>query len=207
MVLSDEDAASIFDNFALGVAEKIALDEELKERGDEPRHVNGPDVMATESLRQAFADMGDSVEGTQLFELAKEADPDAAGVVALPAFLAALQARRTWLLRQKQLARTKAAYAALGGTEDEATAIKSELLTAITSDFLGADAASSAIAGVVKHKMKAVAEVLAMGGELDSDEEAELKDTTKLEFDEVRAYLESVAGLAGSAAESAEVLR
>ena len=43
--------------------------------------------------------------------------------------------------------------------------------------------------------------------ELDSDEEAELKDTTKLEFDEVRAYLESVAGLAGSAAESAEVLR
>ena len=105
------------------------------------------------------------------------------------------------------LARTKAAYAALGGTEDEATAIKSELLTAITTDFLGADAASSAIAGVVKHKMKAVAEVLAMGGELDSDEEAELKDTTKLEFDEVRAYLESVAGLAGSAAESAEVLR
>ena len=61
--------------------------------------------------------------------------------------------------------------------------------------------------GVVKHRMKAVAEVLAMGGELDSDEEAELKDTTKLEFDEVRAYLESVAGLAGSAAESAEVLR
>ena len=105
---SDEDAASIFDNFALGVAEKIALDEELKERGDEPRHVNGPDVIATESLRQAFADMGDSVEGTQLFELAKEADPDAAGVVALPAFLAALQARRTWLLRQKQLAHDQA---------------------------------------------------------------------------------------------------
>ena len=59
------------------------------------------------------------------------------------------QARRTWLLRQKQLARTKAAYAALGGTEDEATAITSELLTAVTTDFLGADGASSAIAGVV----------------------------------------------------------
>ena len=124
---------------------------------------------------------------------------------------AALQARRTWLLRQKQLARTKAAYGALGGTEDEATAIKSELLTAITTDFLGADAASSAIAGVVKHKMKAVQELLDMGGELDEEEEAELKDTRTLEYAEVKAFGEGLKAFgpvaAVAEAESDEILR
>ena len=46
-----------------------------------------------------------------------------------------------------------------------------------------------------------------MGGELDSDEEAELKDTAKLQFDELRAYLEAVAASASAAPESAEVVR
>jgi hypothetical protein len=58
----------------------------------------------------------------------------------------------------------------------------------IVSDFVGAGASKEAMQAVVKHKMKSVQEIIAMGGALDSDEEEEIRDTSKLEFEQLEVF-------------------
>jgi hypothetical protein len=84
--------------------------------------------------------------------------------------------------------RATGAYLALGGSTDRGTSVASELLVAIASDFVGDKATRQAMGAVVKHKMRAVQSVLDAGGALDSDDEAELRDTSMLQFDEIEAF-------------------
>ena len=91
--------------------------------------------------------------------------------------------------------------------------IASDPLVAIASDFVGDTAAAAGLQAVVAHKMKAVQELLDMGGQLDEEDEAELKDTKRLDFEEVKAFSEGLRSLGpvavATAAEpsAAEVLR
>ena len=81
---------------------------------------------------------------------------------------------------------------ALGGSADRDAKIKSQVLKAVASDFVGAGAAGKAMDAIVKHRMVSVQELLGMGGALDSDDEEELKDTSALSFDDLGAFAKSL---------------
>ena len=159
-------------------------------RGEET--VKGP-VMNSDELRTALAEsLGEEVPSKELFPLLQLADPDSEGVITLPRFLEVVEMRKRQMEKEREQATLLAAYVALGGNSDKDRSIKSEWLTAIASDFVGSTATKAAMTGVVKHKMKAVQEVLDMGGTLDSDEEEELRDTSTLAFEELEAYAHSL---------------
>ena len=103
-----------------------------------------------------------------------------------------VELRRQQLEKQREEALLVEAYVALGGNADRDAKIKSQLLRAVASDFVGAGATSTAMDAVVTHKMKAVQEILGMGGSLDEEEEEELKDTTVLQFEELAAFAQSL---------------
>ena len=96
--------------------------------------------------------------------------------------------RRTQIDQERAQKQLVDAYVALGGDADRDAKIKSDILQAVASDFVGAAATDRAMKGVVKHKMKAVQEILDMGGALDDEEMEELKDTKELEFDQLEAF-------------------
>ena len=239
-VLDDDAASAVFAQMKLTSDELDELDKKLVDAGEEPRHAGGPAVMDAAQLRLAFAELGDTVEGADLFALVQQADPDGDGVVPLERFLGVISVRREQVERARREKELVEAYVALGGSEDRDKTVASEYLVAITQDFVGEEAAAAALKSVVAHKMKAVQEgewhasrtralaintettrpatpavsVLDMGGALDEEEEEELKDTTKLTFEEVKAYAEglralglTVAGELPSAATEGEVLR
>ena len=150
--------------------------------------IEGP-VMKADELRTALTDsLGEELPSKSLFSLMQQADPESEGVIKLGAFLEVVAFAKEKLETERRQRQLMAAYQSLGGTMDKDKKIKSDLLMQVTGDFVGVAAAKEAMQGVVKHKMKAVQEVLAMGGALDSDEEEELKDTAQLEFDELEAF-------------------
>ena len=213
MALLDDDSASeLFKRMKLGPKDLEALDKKLAEHGDEPRHVKGPDVMDAGQLRLAFAELGDTVEREQLFALMQQADPESEGVMPLERFLQVVRARREQLEKARREKEVNDAYLALGGSEDREKRVASDPLVAIASDFVG-DAAAAGLQAVVAHKMKAVQELLDMGGQLDEEDEAELKDTKRLDFEEVKAFSEGLRSLGPAAVatapepSAAEVLR
>ena len=103
-------------------------------------------------------------------------------------FREVVELRRAQLEKQREEALLVEAYVALGGNADRDAPVKSSLLTAIAADFVGPQASERAMKAVVAHKMKAVQEILGMGGSLDDEEEEELRDTTKLQFEELGAF-------------------
>ena len=213
MALLDDDSASeLFKRMKLGPKDLEALDKKLAEHGDEPRHVKGPDVMDAGQLRLAFAELGDTVEREQLFALMQQADPESEGIMPLERFLQVVRARREQLEKARREKEVNDAYLALGGSEDREKRVASDPLVAIASDFVG-DAAAAGLQAVVAHKMKAVQELLDMGGQLDEEDEAELKDTKRLDFEEVKAFSEGLRSLGPAAVatapepSAAEVLR
>ena len=111
--------------------------------------------------------------------------------------------RRELLAEQRRKKQLTSAYIALGGTSDHDASVKSEMLQAITCDFVGKEATKLAMEAVVKHKMKAVQSILDMGGVLDEEEEEELKDTSLLSFEELEAFSDALQGV-GSLAEEAD---
>ena len=184
------DPTSVFRSRVLKGKLLAALQTEREERGEDAISGN---VMNAADLREAFSAMGDEVPSKDLFPLVQAADPDGDGVVTLQSFLEVVQIRRTQLetIRAQQL--LVEAYVSLGGDADRDAKVKSGILSAVASDFVGAGATERGLAAVRKHKMKAVQEVLDMGGALDSDEEEELKDTSKLGFDELEAFAAALA--------------
>ena len=212
MALLDDDSASeLFSRMKLNAEELEELDKKLVERGEEARHADGPAVMDASQLRVAFSELGDMVEREQLYTLVQQADPDGDGVMPLERFLEVVKTRREQIEKARQEKEVADAYIALGGSEDREKRVPSDALLAITKDFVGDAAAAAALESVVKHKMKAVQELLDMGGELDDEEEAELKDTRTLEFAEVKAFGEGLKAFgpvaAVAEAESDEILR
>lgn len=193
--LDDDSATALFKQMRLSPEALEELDKKMVERGEEPKHVDGPAVMDASQLRPAFAELGDTVEGAGLFALVQLADPDGDGVMPLERFLEVVKVRREQIEKARQEKQLVDAYVALGGSEDREKRVASDALLAITKDFVGDEAAAAALAAVVKHKYKAVQEVLDMGGELDEEEEEELKDTRKLTWEEVQAYAQGLFGL------------
>ena len=129
----------------------------------------------------------------------------------LPCFLEVVRARREQLEKARREKEITEAYIALGGSEDREKRVASDTLVAIASDFVGDEAAAAALQAVVHHKMKTVQELLDIGGELDEEEEEELKDTKRLDFKEVNAFGEGLKAFSPVAAfaeaYSDEVLR
>ena len=183
------DATSVFKSRTLKGKLLSALQAARSEREEEA--ISEP-VLDAADLRQAFADLGDEVASKDLFSLVQQADPDGDGVVTLSRFIEVVEMRRQQLEKQREEALLVEAYVALGGNSDRDVAVKSSLLSAIASDFVGAGAAGRAMEAVVAHKMKAVQEILAMGGSLDEEEEEELKDTSSLQFEELGAFARSL---------------
>ena len=183
------DAASVFKSRTLKGDLLRALQEERAKREEET--ISEP-VLDAGELRQVFADMGDEVPSKDLFSLVQQADPDGDGVVTKSRFLEVVEMRRAQLEKQREEALLVEAYVALGGNSDRDTAIKSSLLQAVASDFVGAGATSRAMEAVVAHKMKAMQEILGAGGVLDEEDEEELRDTSKIEFTELAAFAKSL---------------
>jgi len=212
-LLDDDSATELFKRMQLVPKDLEALDKKLVEHGDEPRHVKGPAVMDAGQLRLAFAELGDTVEREKLFALMQQADPESEGVMPLKRFLAVVRTRREQVDKARREKEVTEAYIALGGSEDREKRVASDSLVAIASDFLGDTAAAAALQAVVTHKMKAVQELLGMGGQLDEEDEAELKDTKRLDFEEVKAFSEGLRSLGPAAVatvaepSAAEVLR
>ena len=158
-------------------------------RADQGEEIVTDPVMKSDELRTALADaLGEEVPSKDLFPLMQKADPDSEGVITLPRFLEVVALRREQAEVERRQRQLRAAYMALGGNTDRDVTIKSDLLMQVTGDFVGSAVAKDALQAVVKHKMKAVQNILDMGGALDSDEEEELKDTTKLEFDQLEVF-------------------
>ena len=191
-LLDDDSAKELFSRMKLAAKDLEALDQTLMEHGEEPRHAKGPAVMSADQLRLAFSELGDVVEREKLFALVQHADPEGEGVLPLRRFLEVVRARREQLEKARREREITEAYIALGGSEDREKRIASDALVAIASDFVGEEAAAAALQAVVKHKMGAVQELLAMGGELDEEEAVELHDTRRLGFEEVKAFGEGL---------------
>ena len=163
-----------------------ALQQTRAESGEDA--ISAP-VMGADELRTALADtLGDEVPSKDLFPLMQLADPDSEGVITMPRFLEVVQLRKEQVERERRQAQLTRAYQALGGTADRDVTVKSDLLVAIATDFVGPSATKAGMGGVVGHRKKALDELLGMGGELDSDDEAEMKDTAKLTFGELAAF-------------------
>ena len=211
-LLDDGSATQLFNQMKIQPEVLEEMDQKRIEAGEEAKYVDGPAVMDPGQLRSAFAELGDTVEGKSLFALVQLADPDGDGTMPLDLFLEVVKVRREQIEKARQEKQAFDAYVALGGSEDQAKRVASDGLVAITKDFVGDAAAAAALKAVVKHKMKSVQEVLDMGGELDEEEEEELKDTSTLSFEEVKAFAEGLSelGLSMSAPEDdagGEVLR
>ena len=146
-------------------------------------------VMNAEDLRAALLEtLGDEVPSKDLFPLMQLADPESDGVVTMSKFVEVVELRKAQVETQRRQALLTKAYQALGGTVDRDVSIKSDTLVAISTDFLGSATTSVGMAGVLKHRRKAVEELLGMGGALDSDDEEEMKDTSKMSFEELEAF-------------------
>ena len=187
--MDEATARSVFRQRTLKGKLLAALQQAREERGEDVVRGN---VMDAADLRGAFADMGDEVPSKDLFPLVQQADPDGEGVITLSDFLAVVELRRSQLELAREQKQLVDAYVALGGDADRDKSVDSSILTAVASDFIGAGAAERAMAGVVKHKLKAVQAILDMGGALDDDEMEELKDTRKLAFEELGAFASSL---------------
>jgi tetratricopeptide (TPR) repeat protein len=161
-------------------------------------------VMDAAELRAALGDLGDDVSSKAYFELCQAADPDSEGHITLPRFLEVVELRRTQRKQEMEEEQLLACYMALGGNADKDKSVASAPLIAATSDFVGAKASRKGLLAVEVRKMKSVQELLAMGGALDDEEEAELRDTTTLEFEDVRAFAQALAKLGGAAFEGRE---
>jgi len=180
------DPAAIFKARLLKGKMLAALQQDRQKRGEDT--VTGP-VIPAEDLRTALSDaLGTAVPSKNLFSLMQMADPDSEGVVTMPRFLEVVALRREQMETERRQAQLAAAYQALGGNADKDIKVKSDLLMAITSDFAGKEAATAGLAGVVAHKRKGGEELLAMGGQLDSEDEEDLKDTSKVEFNELESF-------------------
>jgi hypothetical protein len=106
----------------------------------------------------------------------------------LDAFITVVEMRNKQLEKIKAEALVVEAYVALGGDAEKSRGVKSSLLRAVSSDFVGGVATEAAMKAVVDHKMKAVQEVLGAGGQLDDEEMEEIKDVSKLQFEELQAF-------------------
>lgn len=200
----NEEAAVIFKARRLTGEEFEAKQQEAyeymrKKKGDEYDGVEGlisEQVVDPAELRKIFLeDLGDEVNSKDLFALVQAADPDGDGWVQLDAFLEVVAMRRTQLERIAAEAMVAEAYVALGGDADKSRSIKSDLLRAVVADFVGPSAAEGAMKAVVDFKMKALEEVLGAGGQLDEEDMEELKDVSKLSFEELQAFGKGLAAL------------
>ena len=186
-VLGDPmDPATVFGSRRLKGKLLAAVQAARSEHGE--GEVSGP-VMRASELRTALAEtLGEEVPSKDLFPLMQMADPDSEGVITLPRFLEVVKMRRIQAETERRQRQLLAAYMALGGNTDKDALVKSDTLSQIVSDFVGAGASKEAMQAVVKHKMKSVQDIIAMGGTLDSDEEEEIRDTSKLEFEQLEVF-------------------
>lgn len=180
---------------ALIFKERRLTGETFDQKQEEAYRFGGEEGLITEQvvdpaeLRKIFLeDFGDEVSSKDLFPLVQAADPDGDGWVQLGAFLDVVDLRKQQREKLQAEALVAEAYQAMGGDADKTIGIKSALLCAVASDFVGKDATEAAMAGVVKHKMKAVEEILGAGGQLDEEEMEEIRDVSKLEFEELKAF-------------------
>lgn len=149
--------------------------------------------MECEKLRVALSDMGYVVGGAQLFELVAMVDPSALGVLTRDTWLAALRHRKRLAAQAANEAEQLKAFIALGGTSAKTERVPLKPLVDVMREFgLDVDIAS-AVKAVVDERMLVVADVLAMGGELDDDEVAAFQDASHVDFADLRAFSEHVA--------------
>jgi len=196
-------AKSAFEKLRLRGKELQEMNEQRKKINEDAEDISEKEeVIETAQLKQVFAELGDEVDSKSLFALVQQADPEAEGVIKVASFMEVVRARQELLAEQRRKQQLTAAYIALGGTTDHDKRVKSDMLKAITSDFVGKQVSSKAMEAVVAHKWKSIKELLDMGGSLDEDEEEELKDTTMLSFEELEAFSDALHG-AGSIAEEA----
>ena len=180
------EAKAVFESRRLNGKLLGALQAARNDRGEDA--LKGP-VMNAEELRTALVEtLGDEVPSNDLFPLMQLADPESEGVVTMSKFVEVVELRKAQVETQRRQALLTKAYQALGGTVDRDVSIKSDTLIAISTDFVGSSATAAGVAGVVKHRRKAVEELLGMGGALDSDDEEEMKDTTKVSFEELEVF-------------------
>ena len=182
----NEGAAAIF-------KERRLTGEAFDSKQQEAYKYHGEDGLIREQvvdpadLRKIFLeDLGDEVGSKDLFAVVQAADPDGDGWVQLGAFLDVVEMRKQQLEKLRAEALVAEAYVALGGDTDKTRGVQSGQLRAVVSDFVGSSAAETAMRAVVAHKMKAVEEILGAGGQLDDEEMDEIRDVSKLEFEEVR---------------------
>eukprot|EP00316_Scyphosphaera_apsteinii_P017536 CAMPEP_0119319680 /NCGR_PEP_ID=MMETSP1333-20130426/50053_1 /TAXON_ID=418940 /ORGANISM="Scyphosphaera apsteinii, Strain RCC1455" /LENGTH=200 /DNA_ID=CAMNT_0007326151 /DNA_START=77 /DNA_END=679 /DNA_ORIENTATION=+ len=186
-------AETVFTNHTLDKESLEKLDEARVARGEEPKYVDGPPVVDAAELRVLFLEMGDEVESKQLFELVQMADEDGEGTVCWERFKLTVKTRSEWLDRQRKQKLLSEAYVALGGSQDREQSISSAALLAITTDFLGPEATAAGLEGAVASKQKAIQVVLDMGGQLDEEDEAEMKNTELLSFEDLESYASALA--------------
>ena len=217
MVDGADAVARAFEAHRLKGLPLAALDAARSERGESSVRELGH-VIECNELKAALGDLlGDTLASRDLFPLIQLADPDGDGVVTLPRFREVVELRRSQLDEQRRQALQVAAYVALGGTKDRGGRIDSAALAAVTADFAGSGVAAAAMEGVVTHRLKALQSMA--GCTLDEEDEAELRDTSRLEFDDLGAYAAALAasgcddgdrdegGAAGGAVDPATVLR
>lgn len=157
-------------------------------RVKELRLAPGVEVMECEKLRISLGDLGYVVGGAQLFELVAMVDPSAIGVLTRDTWLAAIRHRKRLAAQAAKEAEQLKAYIALGGTTEKTERVPLKpLVDAIREFGLDVDIAS-AVKAVVDERMLVVADVLAMGGELDDDEVEAFQNTSHVDFADLRVF-------------------
>jgi hypothetical protein len=148
----------------------------------------GVEVMECEKLRVALGDMGFIVGGTHLFELVAMVDPTAIGVFNRDTWLAAIRYRKRVAAQAAKEAEQFKAYIALGGTIGKTERVPLKPLVDVIREF-GLDVdIGCAMKAVVEQRMHVVADLLAMGGELDDDEVDQFQNTSHVDFADLRAF-------------------
>jgi hypothetical protein len=152
------------------------------------------EVMETEMLRLALAEMGYVVGGAELFGLVSAADANAIGVVERETWMAVIRLRKRLAADAERQAESLRAYVALGGTVGKTDKVALKPLLDIFQAFGVAADLGRANEAIVSRRMKLVEEVLAMGGELEEDELDELKSTERVDFDDLNAFAGALGG-------------
>ncbi|KAG8469594.1 hypothetical protein KFE25_006049 [Diacronema lutheri] len=177
-------ARAIFDSFVLPPSR-------VRELRLAPANVR---VMESDKLRLALAEMGFVVGGAALFELVAQADPSAVGALTLPTWLDCVRHRKSVAAKAEREADIRDAYAALGGISGKADKVALKPLLDVMRRFrIEADIAQ-ALEAVVLRRLAAVDEITALGGALDDDDWADVKDATRCDFHDLCAFAEAVSG-------------
>jgi hypothetical protein len=151
-------------------------------------------AIESDKIRPALAELGVTVGGAELFNIVALADPGAVGVLTRKTWMDVVRWRKRLAAEAEREAGTLCAYVALGGTNAKAEHVRLAPLLGVMEAFgCGADVAKAKEA-IVSRRLRAMEEVLALGGELEDDELDELKATERIDFEDLRAFAEALTG-------------